>query len=195
MEKIDKLTATDQVTASLKYNILQGNLKPGQKLNQAGLAKSLGVSRLPIRDSLQRLEDLSLVERLETRHVRVIDIDKTMIYENFLLARTSFDQVLDSILKADDVDLYSFLQKYESADDYSLLVAIVNLCANPYLKGNTLSMLASFVEFSLNELACDNICDLNLAIKSYVEEDRDPLDEYFLSLASEFACHWEGLDV
>ncbi len=61
MELIPQRSAEDAVTETLRNAIRKGTLRPGQKLAQAELAEQLGVSRIPLRDALRRLEVESLV--------------------------------------------------------------------------------------------------------------------------------------
>jgi DNA-binding GntR family transcriptional regulator len=56
------LSAEQAVTAALRTAILSGRLAPGQRLAQAELAEQLGVSRIPLRDALRRLEEEALVK-------------------------------------------------------------------------------------------------------------------------------------
>jgi DNA-binding GntR family transcriptional regulator len=52
------------VYEELRSRILAGELPPGAPLVEAALAKTLGVSRTPIREALRRLEQDMLVERV-----------------------------------------------------------------------------------------------------------------------------------
>ena len=65
----------------LKLNILNGKLKPGEKIAVADIAKILGVSGIPIREALTKLEVEGLI--VITPHIgaRVISIDKIKIEE------------------------------------------------------------------------------------------------------------------
>src|SRR3989304_5794114 len=56
-----KHTLGDEVVASLRDAILTGRLPPGERLSEEALAKSLNVSRGPIREALDRLEREGLV--------------------------------------------------------------------------------------------------------------------------------------
>lgn len=51
----------------LKSEVLSGSFDEGQRLTELQLAKSLGVSRTPVREALQKLESEGLVQPLETR--------------------------------------------------------------------------------------------------------------------------------
>ncbi len=61
----------DEVYDSLKTWIIQGALRPKEKLSDKELATRLGVSRTPIREALRRLEDEGLVETAANRWTRV----------------------------------------------------------------------------------------------------------------------------
>ena len=58
---VKPLSAEKAVTAALRDAILSGRLGPGERLAQADLARQLGVSRIPLRDALRRLEEEALV--------------------------------------------------------------------------------------------------------------------------------------
>lgn len=51
----------------LKSEVLAGRFKPGKRLTEEYLAKSLGVSRTPVREALHKLETEGLVTPLESR--------------------------------------------------------------------------------------------------------------------------------
>ena len=51
----------------LKERIMEGTLKPGEKLNERELAKQANVSRTPIREALKKLEYEGFVETLRHR--------------------------------------------------------------------------------------------------------------------------------
>ena len=61
----------DEVYARLGEAILDGRLAPGERLRDQELAEWLGVSRTPVREALQRLERVGLVEVSPHRYTRV----------------------------------------------------------------------------------------------------------------------------
>lgn len=61
----------DEVYRAIGEAILEGRLEPGEHLRDHELAKSLGVSRTPVREALQRLERTGLVEVAPHRYTRV----------------------------------------------------------------------------------------------------------------------------
>ena len=62
----------DDVYVSLHDWIVRGELEPGEKLKDKELAAQLGVSRMPIREALRKLEDEGLVETAANRWTREI---------------------------------------------------------------------------------------------------------------------------
>lgn len=61
----------DEVYSVLGEAILEGRLAPGERLRDHELAQRLGVSRTPVREALQRLEVIGLVEVSPNRYTRV----------------------------------------------------------------------------------------------------------------------------
>jgi DNA-binding GntR family transcriptional regulator len=62
-----KTLAADAVTQSLRALILDGTLGVGLQLRQEDLAKRFGVSRIPVREALGRLQAEGLVEHFADR--------------------------------------------------------------------------------------------------------------------------------
>ncbi len=63
------------VHARLRAQILSGELAPGTVLSQVPLARSLGVSRTPLREALRMLQEEGLVEAEPNRRARVRGFD------------------------------------------------------------------------------------------------------------------------
>lgn len=59
--------APDRVASDLRRSILAGRLAPGAQLRQDHLARDFGVSHIPVREALRRLEAEGLVEHLPRR--------------------------------------------------------------------------------------------------------------------------------
>lgn len=65
----------DEVYAALLGWIVGGTLGPGERVRDKELAEALGVSRTPVREALQRLEDIGLAETSASRWTRVAPLD------------------------------------------------------------------------------------------------------------------------
>jgi DNA-binding GntR family transcriptional regulator len=62
-----KAPPTDRITTELRRRILSGELPAGLQLRQERLASQFGVSRIPLREALSRLEAEGLVTREHNR--------------------------------------------------------------------------------------------------------------------------------
>ncbi len=69
------------VYQSIKDSILSNRLRPGNKLTHQALAESLGVSRTPVRESLERLYQEGYVTRIANRGYFVAEIDAQEVRE------------------------------------------------------------------------------------------------------------------
>ncbi len=67
---------SDEVYATIGAAIVDGRLRPGQRLRDVDLATQLGISRTPVREALQRLERFGLVEIAVGRYTRVSEPDE-----------------------------------------------------------------------------------------------------------------------
>lgn len=66
LKSISRISVTHQVFEQLKAQLIDGTWQPGAKIpSENELCRSLGVSRIPVREALQRLSTLGI---LETRH-------------------------------------------------------------------------------------------------------------------------------
>lgn len=65
-----------RIAASLRADILDGVMAPGQHLQEQALAARYGVSRVPVRDALRRLEVQGLVDVQPNRGAFVVELDE-----------------------------------------------------------------------------------------------------------------------
>ncbi|WP_088329583.1 GntR family transcriptional regulator [Lacimicrobium sp. SS2-24] len=69
------LTISDKIYNQLSAQIISGEIKPGQKLEEQDIANQFGVSRTPIREAFRLLHTSGLVESKAHRGVTVIELD------------------------------------------------------------------------------------------------------------------------
>jgi DNA-binding GntR family transcriptional regulator len=67
-------TKSDFAYTTLRARILTGEFAPGQVLNQATLARTIGISTTPLREALRRLKSEGLVELGAHKDARVTDL-------------------------------------------------------------------------------------------------------------------------
>ncbi|MEU6040792.1 GntR family transcriptional regulator [Actinomadura sp. NPDC047616] len=77
--------ATDTAYEAVRQMILSGEAAAGSRLGEAELAESLGLSRTPVREALQRLGSDGLVEVLPHRGARVVQWTSADLEEIFEL--------------------------------------------------------------------------------------------------------------
>ena len=75
MRRISTTTVVDQVTEEIRRSILAGVLSPNQELSLRELADRLGVSTIPVREALRRLEGQGLLVTTPGRSTRVAPLD------------------------------------------------------------------------------------------------------------------------
>ena len=72
-------TVKRKVSDLLSEALLSGKLKPGQRLNESQLARQLGTSRSPVRESLQQLQEQGFVLNIPRRGMFVVKLDDVAI--------------------------------------------------------------------------------------------------------------------
>jgi len=77
------MNSADRLRERLEQDIVSGELKPGERLDEVSLAKRFSVSRTPIREALQRLSMSGLVELRPRRGAFVREIGVTEMIEMF----------------------------------------------------------------------------------------------------------------
>lgn len=74
-------TLAARIFDALQTAIVTGDLRPGEKLREAELARQFGTSRGPLRDALRRLEARRLVTNTPNAGARVISLSRKQLLE------------------------------------------------------------------------------------------------------------------
>ena len=109
----------ERVYEVVKKIIVSQEIAPGEKIDEEGLAKQLGVSRTPLRECLCRLENEGLIEIIPRRGAFVIKHSKDKIIE-ILLVR----EVLEGLaarLAAEHIDEQKIGQMKSLFEDFNTL--------------------------------------------------------------------------
>lgn len=120
-----QLSLSVQLQRKLEKLILDGELKPGDKLNELELSQRFGTSRGPLREAMQNLCARGLAEAVRNRGVFVRTITPTEAFELYdvraalfgLAGRLLSDRIDDAILKklygfVEDMDKLAEAQRY-----------------------------------------------------------------------------------
>ena len=83
MNSTAKLSTVQRIEAVLMEEISVGELSPGVRLDEAGLAERFGVSRTPIREALSRLTAQGILVPGEKRGVFVAEYSRKELSQIF----------------------------------------------------------------------------------------------------------------
>jgi DNA-binding GntR family transcriptional regulator len=147
---LDTRTLTDQAFEALEGLIVKGKLPPGARLNELEISRTLGISRGPLREALQRLEGRRLVKRVPHVGVTVMAFSDADVMEMFeireslegLACRMAAERMPDEELEAlqhlldahrRSAELKAGLGYYQRAGDYDIHFAILGGSGNRQL--------------------------------------------------------------
>lgn len=152
-EVIQHTTINEQVYVILKRRIIERRVPAGAKLDINAIAEELGVSRMPVMDTMTRLETEGLVERRNRVGTFVTSLNRDK-YEEIYAARGMIEQwtvtrIISRISDAEITALKQILnqtramlqdvteetfdyQKYSETDGFFHL-SLIKLCGNSYV--------------------------------------------------------------
>jgi len=124
LRKQKRTTVADATTDQLRQLIISGALADGVPLRQDALAEELGVSRIPVREALARLEGEGLAASFPHRGYFVTALSREEILELFELRSLLEPELLRAAIpkmSADDLDqaqavLFSYNVDIDNAD-------------------------------------------------------------------------------
>lgn len=141
-------TDKDNAFSQLQQWIIDGTLLPGEKLNDAELAEALGVSRTPIRESLQLLEVAGLVKMHPGKATTVTEVEKESISDilpplaslQALAVELCIPKLTEDTIQLLETTNNKFAEAVRSQKYYSALKIdeefhqiIINTANNPYI--------------------------------------------------------------
>ncbi|WP_078379791.1 GntR family transcriptional regulator [Sutcliffiella halmapala] len=153
LNKIESVSIASEVFDQLRVKIISGELKNGERLVEMELAKYLGISRTPVREAIQRLEQEGLVEILPRKHCLVKGITFESINEIILIrslleptaARVAATKITDEQL----LKLKSYLEMSEMYFQHGRvdeLIKVHDLFHAEIIKTSGLNRLVSILE-------------------------------------------------
>ncbi|TXL65102.1 GntR family transcriptional regulator [Cerasibacillus terrae] len=80
-QKPIRQSAKESAFNQLQQWIIDGTMQPGEKLNDSEIARALGISRTPVRESLQLLEVQGFVKMYPGKATQVTEIDRESIHD------------------------------------------------------------------------------------------------------------------
>ncbi|WBX80928.1 GntR family transcriptional regulator [Virgibacillus salarius] len=141
-------SAKESAFNQIQQWIIDGTLQPGEKLNDSELAKALGVSRTPVRESLQLLEVQGFVKMFHGKATQVTEVEKESMNDllpplavlQALSAELAIDNLTDDITAVLEEINDRFTKAIRSENYYAALKideefhqVIVDAANNPYI--------------------------------------------------------------
>ncbi|MFK7865599.1 MAG: GntR family transcriptional regulator [Pseudohongiellaceae bacterium] len=152
------LTHADRAFQTLQSDITKGEIKPGTKISEAGLASQYGISRGPLREALQRLESRGLLERIPHVGMRVVSLNLNELLEIYqvrealegLACRLAAENMTDAEIAflaellekhAADTEVQAGHAYFQKEGDFDFHYQIVKGAKNEHLAKQILSEL------------------------------------------------------
>jgi DNA-binding GntR family transcriptional regulator len=170
VRSLDVVSVVDQVTLEIRRSILSGDLEPAQEFSLRKTADQLGVSLIPVREALQRLEAQGLVVTRRAKSAMVAPLEPQEFRDVYRL-RLAIEPELAAractLLTPGDVERLETLRKeHASARDgderhqahHALHVEMLRPAATPWDE-RILEMLwhasERYVRYAFNRVAAD----------------------------------------
>ena len=94
--------ATSKIVTGVFDEILaeihDGRMLPGQRISDSQLAEHLGVSRTPVREALQRLREIGVVEASANRFTRVTEVSPRQTAEALVVWTALYGALVDEVI-------------------------------------------------------------------------------------------------
>ena len=74
---------SDLAYKHISDKLLNGQLTPGQKISEPALAKKLGISRTPVREAIQRLQNEGLLQQVPSSGTYVAQTNRVPLIETY----------------------------------------------------------------------------------------------------------------
>lgn len=174
-------TLATSIAIQLKRAILAGELLPGDRLSEQGLAERFGVSPTPVREAVRLLTADGLVEYVDRKGVRVITLSEAEIRQAFAvrgaLEREALREAVSTMTRAQRAQLHKLALRTNEARgrpaavlfeiDREFHAYFVECAGNPWLRdfsaqmGNVLTV-ARLHLFAAPDI--DSVLDEHVAI-------------------------------
>lgn len=197
MEQISTIQTKNYIADIIRNEIITGNMKDGDEVTQEQLAEKLGVSRMPVREALQLLEQQGFVTRLPNRHIKINGISK-YIFINNLRMLSAVEKEIASIIIEENKSAESLkeaLNEYKSQAafgketykyDLNFHAQLSKCLDDEYIANMHFNMLNGFYAYAVRRFAIDFNISAEKAeniISSILEKNKGKMqkniDEYY----------------
>jgi DNA-binding GntR family transcriptional regulator len=146
---IQRQSVASQVYLDLRNRILTGQFSQGERIVEAAIAKSLGVSRAPVREAVNRLTEAGLLENRVHYGPSVVQMDLERIRELYAVRNAIEGLAIRAVAlnhsNRDLLELRRLIEKMAAEAESGDLVALVEaelqfhqalwrMAGNPYIE-------------------------------------------------------------
>ena len=105
------MSVFDEILAAVH----RGELVPGARISDSELAARFGVSRTPVREALQRLREIGIIEASPSRFTRVADVTPRQTAEALVVWRALYGALVDEVIPVGQLDALPELRAHHEA--------------------------------------------------------------------------------
>lgn len=145
-----------EVFTQVLDDVISGDLQPGQRISDGELAERFGVSRTPVREALQRLREIGVIEASPSRFTRVAEVSPRQTAQAFAVWLPLFATLVDEIVPDADPAILPELETQHAefaaavaaldargiaAANFRFFTALQELSSNPILRRALVSVV------------------------------------------------------
>ena len=121
-------TVFDRVLTAIQ----DGTLLPGQHISDSNIAEQFGVSRTPVREAIQRLREIGLIEASSGRFTRIVDVTPEQTQHAYIVWRALYSVLVTEVVPRAPERAYNVMLR----DNAQFLAALPAREARPIAKAN-----------------------------------------------------------
>ena len=107
--------AVSVISEELLDAVYRGELQPGQRLSDAKLAAQYGVSRTPVREALQRLREIGIVEASASRFTRIAEVTPKQTADAMVVWLALYRALLEEVVPSGVTRVIPELETHHAA--------------------------------------------------------------------------------
>lgn len=137
---------------TLMQGIHEGRLRPGERISDGALAEQFQVSRTPVREAIQQLRNLGLVEASASRYTRVATVTPQQTEQAFVVWTALYGVLLDEVADRVPADIRRAMAK-----DHERFVAELATLDYPAIAAANFAFFGRLLPLSTNPILVDGI--------------------------------------
>jgi DNA-binding GntR family transcriptional regulator len=159
-EHDESTVATSKIVTTILEAILaavhEGRLQPGQRISDAKLAAQFGTSRTPVREALQRLREIGIIEASPNRFTRIAEVSPRQTADAQIVFLALYEALVDEVVgtapsavaermrqdhAAFDAYVASAGMQQVATTNFTFFSRLVPLSENPILRKEIMSIM------------------------------------------------------